>query len=138
MLGHEVVGNTSLSRYVIFLTIAVLAERDLTPSVMHLVAATGFTKAAISKCARELMEQGLLREQIDPQDRRLRQLSLTTIGKRRADLLMKGSREIWARVAALDDACGPWPVADRVSLQHMVGRLRASAKPKSRGRSKAA
>ena len=75
-------GNQPMGQLLITLTVIFLDERGLQPTLKDLCDATGLPKASVSRYVSWHVKAGLLREVIDPHDRRRRFLTQTAKGKR--------------------------------------------------------
>ena len=75
-------GNQPMGQLLITLTVIFLDERGLQPTLKDLCDATGLPKASVSRYVSWHIKAGLLREVVDPRDRRRRFLTQTAKGKR--------------------------------------------------------
>ena len=64
------------------LTISVLNNVGYGPTITDLVELTGLEQSSVSRYVARGLEAGLLAENIDPEDRRLRHLHTTAVGKK--------------------------------------------------------
>ena len=73
--------------------------------------------ATITHHIDRLEQEGLVRRQVDPKDRRVRRLDLTPLGERRHKLLLGAMREFDRRMfAGVSDA-------ERAQLRKLLGRI---------------
>ena len=75
-------GNQPMGQLLITLTVIFLDERGLQPTLKDLCDATGLPKASVSRYVSWHIKAGLLREVVDPRDRRRRFLTQTAKDKR--------------------------------------------------------
>lgn len=74
-------GNYPMGQLLVALTMVFLNERGTPPTMTEICAATGLPKSSVSRYVSWQLDQGLAREQIDPDDRRQRRLVQTAKGK---------------------------------------------------------
>ena len=75
-------GNQPMGQLLVTLTVIFLDERGMQPTLKDLCDATGLPKASVSRYLSWQIKTGLLREVVDPRDRRRRFLTQTAKGKR--------------------------------------------------------
>lgn len=75
-------GNNPMGQLLTALTMVFLDERGMPPSMTDLCAATGLPKASVSRYVTTQIREGLVVEEIDPNDRRRRYLRQTAKGKK--------------------------------------------------------
>ncbi len=74
-------GNHPMGQALVVLTMVFLNERGMPPTMSQLCEATGLPKASVSRYISTQIKDGLVKEIIDPDDRRLRLLVQTDKGK---------------------------------------------------------
>ena len=95
-------GSVPLGQLLVGMTATVLNELGHAPTVTELCEATGLPKSSISRYISAQMEQGVIRESIDPRDRRRRMLEQTDDGKAERRWQIKHMRKILEDVHAWD------------------------------------
>ncbi len=93
------------------MTATILNEMGHAPTVSELCAATGLPKSSISRYISAQMEQGIVREAIDPKDRRRRMLLPTEAGKQERAWQIAQMQQILQDVRAWDQVHGADPEA---------------------------
>ncbi len=74
-------GNQPMGQALVVLTMVFLNDRGMPPTMSQLCEATGLPKASVSRYVSTQIKQGLVKEMIDPNDRRRRLLVQTEKGK---------------------------------------------------------
>ncbi len=74
-------GNHPMGQALVVLTMVFLNERGMPPTMSQLCEATGLPKASVSRYVSTQIKEGLVKEIIDPDDRRRRLLVQTDKGK---------------------------------------------------------
>jgi DNA-binding MarR family transcriptional regulator len=74
-------GNHPMGQLLVALTMVFLNERGMPPTLTDLCEATGLPKASVSRYVSWQLSEGLVKETIDPEDRRRRFLVQTRKGK---------------------------------------------------------
>jgi DNA-binding MarR family transcriptional regulator len=74
-------GNQPMGHALVVLTLVYLNERGMPPTMTQLCKATGLPKASVSRYVSSQIKQELIKERVDPEDRRRRMLVLTSKGK---------------------------------------------------------
>jgi DNA-binding MarR family transcriptional regulator len=74
-------GNQPMGHSLVVLTIIFLNDRGMPPTMTQLCDATGLPKASVSRYVASQIERGLVKEQVDPADRRRRLLVQTKKGR---------------------------------------------------------
>ena len=97
-------GSVPLGQMLVLMTTVILNELGRAPTVTELCEATGLPKSSISRYISAQMEQGVVTETIDPQDRRRRMLSPTEAGKTERRWQVREIRKILESVHAWDMA----------------------------------
>ena len=67
-------GNHPMGQLLVALTMVFMNERGTPPTMTEICAATGLPKSSVSRYVSWQIEQGLAREEVDPNDRRRRRL----------------------------------------------------------------
>jgi DNA-binding MarR family transcriptional regulator len=128
-------GNNPMGQLLVTLSMIYLNERGLAPTLTDLCEATGLPKASVSRYVSEQIKHGLVREQIDPADRRRRYLVQTAKGKRewlwQVEQLEKQFDEITAEAEAVFGG-GPWDTAE-VLMEKMIEMTQDAPPRLSRG-----
>lgn len=97
-------GSVPLGQMLVSMTTVVLNELGRAPTVTELCEATGLPKSSISRYISAQMEQDLVTETIDPQDRRRRMLGQTDTGKAERRWQVRQMRKILDSVCDWDHA----------------------------------
>lgn len=97
-------GSVPLGQMLVSMTTIVLNELGRAPTVTELCEATGLPKSSISRYVSAQMEQDLVMETIDSQDRRRRMLSQTDGGKTERRWQVRQMRKILDSVCDWDRA----------------------------------
>ncbi|MDJ0928392.1 MAG: MarR family winged helix-turn-helix transcriptional regulator [Gammaproteobacteria bacterium] len=97
-------GSVPLGQLLVGMTATVLNELGRSPTVTELCEATGLPKSSISRYISSQMEQGVVQETIDPQDRRRRMLTQTDVGRAERQWQTTEMRRILEEVRAWDEA----------------------------------
>ena len=97
-------GSVPLGQLLVGMTATVLNELGRSPTVTELCEATGLPKSSISRYISAQMEQGVVQETIDPQDRRRRMLMQTDFGRAERQWQITEMRRILEEVRDWDDA----------------------------------
>ncbi len=97
-------GSPPMGQALTGMTATILNEMGHAPTVSELCAATGLPKSSISRYISAQMQQGIVREAIDPQDRRRRMLLPTEEGQKERAWQIAQMREILQEVRAWDEA----------------------------------
>lgn len=115
-------GNNPMGHLLVALSMIYLNERGLSPTLTDICEATGLPKASVSRYVSEQIKQGLVKERIDPVDRRRRYLVQTAKGKRewrwQLEQLEKQFDEIGAEAEAVLQGT-PWDTAE-VLMEKMI------------------
>lgn len=74
-------GNQPMGQALVVLTMVYLNDRGMPPTMTQLCEATGLPKASVSRYVSSQIEAGLVKEKIDPKDRRRRLLAQTKKGR---------------------------------------------------------
>ncbi len=91
-------GSVPLGQLLVGLTATHLNELGQAPTVTELCEATGLPKSSISRYISAQMEQGVVSETIDPEDRRRRMLDQTEAGRRERRWQIQQMRQILTEV----------------------------------------
>ena len=97
-------GNHPMGQLLVTLTMIFLNEDDTPPTMTDLCDATGLPKASVSRYVTSQIKQGLVAEEIDPQDRRRRYLRQTAKGKREWIWQVEHMAELFSVIAAENEA----------------------------------
>lgn len=119
-------GSVPLGQLLVGMTATVLNEMGRAPTVTELCEATGLPKSSISRYISAQMDQGVLFETIDPQDRRRRMLDQTDAGKAERRWQIRQMRKILEEVRAWDAARKPGELDPGEELEKMK---RAASNP---------
>lgn len=95
-------GSVPLGQLLVGMTATVLNELGRSPTVTELCEATGLPKSSISRYISAQMEQSIVYESIDPQDRRRRMLAMTEEGRAERKWQIRQMRRILEDVRAWD------------------------------------
>ncbi len=95
-------GNYPMGQLLVALTITFLQNRDMHPTLTDLCKATGLPKATVSRYVSSQVSQGMVREVIDPNDRRRRFLLRTVEGGRAWEWLVEQVKNLFEEVTDLD------------------------------------
>ena len=95
-------GSVPLGQLLVSMTTVVLNEMGRAPTVTELCEATGLPKSSISRYISAAMEQDLVSETIDADDRRRRMLGQTETGKTERKWQVRSIRKILEEVAEWD------------------------------------
>lgn len=114
-------GSVPLGQAVVAVTAGTLNDLGLSPTVTELCEATGLPKSSISRYVSAQMEQGVLSETIDPEDRRRRKLAQTEMGRNERRWLLREMRRIIESIQQWDAGhdYGQKPVDPVAELQRM-------------------
>ncbi len=74
-------GNQPMGQPLVVLTMVYLNARGIPPTMTQLCEATGLPKASVSRYVSSQIEAGLVKEKVDPKDRRRRLLVQTKKGR---------------------------------------------------------
>jgi DNA-binding MarR family transcriptional regulator len=74
-------GNQPMGQTLVVLTMVYLNDRGMPPTMTELCDATGLPKASVSRYVSTQISNGLVREKVDPNDRRRRMLVQTKKGR---------------------------------------------------------
>ena len=96
-------GSIPMGQMLVGLTTIIMNELGRPPTVTDLCEATGLPKSSISRYISAQMEQGVVMETIDPEDRRRRKLVQTEAGRTERKWQIKQIRKIMEEVKAWDD-----------------------------------
>ena len=92
-------GNNPMGQLLVALTMVFLNERGMPPSLTDLCEATGLPKASVSRYVTAQIKNGLVTEEIDPNDRRRRYLKQTEKGKREWSWQIEQIEKLFAVIA---------------------------------------
>lgn len=96
-------GNHPMGQLLVALTMVFLNERGMPPTLTDLCEATGLPKASVSRYVSWQLSEGLVRESVDPDDRRRRLLVQTRKGKSEWRWQIKQLEKLFSEVGALDE-----------------------------------
>lgn len=96
-------GNHPMGQALVALTMVFLNERGMPPTLTDLCEATGLPKASVSRYVSWQLSEGLVRESVDPDDRRRRLLMQTRKGKSEWRWQIKQLEKLFSEVGALDE-----------------------------------
>ncbi len=117
-------GNQPMGQALVVLTMVFLNDRGMPPTMSQLCEATGLPKASVSRYVSTQIKQGLVKEMIDPNDRRRRLLVQTEKGKEEWRWQIKTLDRIFAetdaRVNQYDIA------ADEKKPERLLARMKAT------------
>ena len=92
-------GNNPMGQLLVALTMVFLNERGMPPSLTDICEATGLPKASVSRYVTAQIKNGLVTEEIDPNDRRRRYLKQTEKGKREWSWQIEQIEKLFALIA---------------------------------------
>lgn len=114
-------GNVPLGQHFVHITLMAVHDRGWNPTVNELTAITGLTRPSVSRHLKVLMDAGLVRGEIDGQDRRRRILKPTRSGEQQRKELLDTLTRLHGRVVEIT-ARGPGAgEMDIKTLQALVG-----------------
>jgi DNA-binding MarR family transcriptional regulator len=93
-------GNHPTGQLLVALTMILLNERGMPPTLSQICAATGLPKASVSRYVSWQIKEGLVVEKIDADDRRRRYLEQTAKGRREWQWQMKQIDKLFTEVTA--------------------------------------
>ncbi len=96
-------GNHPMGQALVALTMVFLNERGMPPTLTDLCEATGLPKASVSRYVTWQLSQGLVKETIDPNDRRRRLLVQTRKGKAEWRWQTQQLEKLFGEVGDLDE-----------------------------------
>ncbi len=94
-------GNAPMGQTLVALTMIFLNERGMPPTMTELCQATGLPKASVSRYVSWQLSHGLVKEVIDPEDRRRRLLVQTAKGKKEWRWQVKQIQQVFDEVDEL-------------------------------------
>ncbi len=94
-------GNVPLGQHFVHLTLMAVHDRGWYPTVSELTAITGLTRPSVSRHSKALMDAGLIRGEIDDEDRRRRILRPTKSGERQRTELLDALTRLHGQVVDL-------------------------------------
>ena len=97
-------GNNPMGQLLVALTMVFLNESGTPPSMTDLCEATGLPKASVSRYITAQINEGLVTEEIDPNDRRRRFLLQTAKGKKEWHWQIAQLGEIYRTISLEDNA----------------------------------
>jgi DNA-binding MarR family transcriptional regulator len=95
-------GNHPMGQLLVALTMVFLNERGMPPTLTDLCDATGLPKASVSRYVSWQLSEGLVKESVDPNDRRRRLLVQTRKGKAEWRWQTKQLEKLFGEVGELD------------------------------------
>ena len=95
-------GNHPMGQLLVALTMVFLNERGMPPTLTDLCEATGLPKGSVSRYVSWQLDEGLVRESVDPADRRRRLLVQTRKGKSEWRWQIKQLEKLFGEVGELD------------------------------------
>lgn len=97
-------GNYPMGQLLVALTMVFLNHKDGPPTMTELCRATGLPKASVSRYVSWQLKQGLVKEVIDPDDRRQRRLVQTKKGRKEWLWQVDQVGKLFAEIEGLDSA----------------------------------
>jgi DNA-binding MarR family transcriptional regulator len=134
-------GSIPLGPLLVSMTTVVLNELGRAPTVTELCEATGLPKSSISRYISTAMEQDMVTETIDTEDRRRRMLGQTEAGKNERRWQVRQIRKILEEAADWDrqrEAAGGVldPEAELEAMKQVSAKPPESHAPARKGRAK--
>ena len=97
-------GNNPMGQLLVALTMVFLNERGIPPTMTDLCEATGLPKASVSRYVTAQINEGLVTEEIDPNDRRRRFLLQTAKGKKEWNWQITQLEKIYTTISVEENA----------------------------------
>ncbi len=114
-------GNHPMGQLLVALTMVFMNERGTPPTMTEICAATGLPKSSVSRYVSWQIEQGLAREEVDPNDRRRRRLVQTPKGKAEWRWQVKQIGQLFDEISELDNSFRL--SSDRPGAEDLLERL---------------
>lgn len=122
-------GSIPTGQTLVSLSTVMLNELGGAPTVTELCEGSGLPKSSISRYVSEAMSNGLITEDIDPEDRRRRRLVQTGVGREERRYFIRQLRKILDEVRDWDLARAGESVAPADQIRQMQAAVRASPEP---------
>jgi DNA-binding MarR family transcriptional regulator len=114
-------GNHPMGQLLVALTMVFMNERGTPPTMTEICAATGLPKSSVSRYVSWQIEQGLAREEVDPNDRRRRRLVQTPKVKAEWRWQVKQIGQLFDEISELDNSFRL--SSDRPGAEDLLERL---------------
>jgi len=138
-------GSIPVGQALVSYTVLALNEMGVKPTVTELCEATGLPKSSISRYVSAQMDQGVLAELIDPEDRRRRKLGATDTGRAERRWLIREMRKVledihdWDVTHFSEGAAPPAPEQELAKMREVVAEQPPEfGQPAKRGRRRTA
>jgi DNA-binding MarR family transcriptional regulator len=115
-------GSHPTGHLLVALTMIFLNERGRPPTLTEICEATGLPKASVSRFVNWQINQGLVREMVDPRDRRKRYLTQTAKGKKEWQWEVQQLDKLFAEIVEVDRTFQL--TGNKQGAEELLGRMR--------------